>query len=97
MKRTNGVTDAKKKIIWERDQGICRYCSFPADCVDHVEPYSLQHNNSLTNLVLACNACNQIAGGQYLGTFDVKREHILAVRRPQIVAAFKLMESYQDD
>jgi 5-methylcytosine-specific restriction endonuclease McrA len=75
----------KYRQVWERDEGICRYCEYPADAVDHVEPHSLNRNNALDNLVLACARCNTIAGGQYLGDFVTKRDYILNVRRPEMI------------
>jgi 5-methylcytosine-specific restriction endonuclease McrA len=71
--------------VWARDEGICRYCGYPADEVDHVVPHALQRDDSLANLVLACRRCNVIGGGQYLGDFVAKRDYILNIRRPEMI------------
>ena len=38
----------------------CQYCGRCGHSVDHKDPVSLSHNNSLDNLTLACAECNRI-------------------------------------
>ena len=38
----------------------CQYCGRRGHSVDHKDPVSLSHNNSLDNLTLACAECNRI-------------------------------------
>ena len=38
----------------------CQYCGRRGRSVDHKDPVSLSHNNSLDNLTLACAECNRI-------------------------------------
>lgn len=78
--------------VWERDGDECRYCGFPAECIDHVEPYVYRHNNHLSNLVLACNRCNAIAWANYFDNFEEKRDWILARRRPEIIRQLQAWE-----
>ena len=83
-----GMSEAKLRQVWDRDGSDCLYCGYPGDAIDHVEPYSYRHNNSLDNLVVACTACNLIAGGNFFSNFEEKREWVLIRRRPQILADY---------
>lgn len=52
-----------------RDGQRCFYCRAPFDdpstaTIDHYVPYSLWRTNRRTNLVLACDPCNQRKGAQ---------------------------------
>jgi CRISPR/Cas system Type II protein with McrA/HNH and RuvC-like nuclease domain len=70
--------------VWERDHGICQYCGFPGESIDHIIPWSYRHDNSMDNLVVACMPCNQCAHNKMFDTFMEKRDFVLAKRRPMI-------------
>lgn len=38
----------------------CQYCGRKGKSVDHKDPVSLSHDNSLDNLILSCSECNRI-------------------------------------
>ncbi len=75
--------------VWKRDKGICRYCTYPADAVDHVIPYSFIPSNTKTNLVLACNKCNGKASNLVFSCFEEKRDYILSRRRTEILRDYE--------
>ena len=70
--RMYGYAD-KKAYLFEREQGCCIYCSIHASKakmeIDHVVPKSKGGTDSLNNLVLSCNACNQAKGNQDVQTY----------------------------
>lgn len=82
-----------KLYVWERDGGICRYCGFPGECIDHIVPWSFSYDQGAGNLVCACTRCNTIAGSQVFPTFEAKRDYILSIRRPEILAVAELLEA----
>lgn len=55
----------KKLVLWKRDPH-CKYCGVPLEyfeaTLDHVVARSKGGNNSIENLVLACNRCNGSKG-----------------------------------
>ena len=53
------VSEHTKKIIWERDQGICVYCGRNGAEIDHVVPRREGGPSTRANLVLACRSCNR--------------------------------------
>lgn len=71
------LTDASRQKIFNRDNNTCQYCLSPADCIDHIIPYSHSPVNSPYNLVAACMTCNLIAGNQIFDDFAHKRLFIL--------------------
>lgn len=85
-KKRVGFTDALRRRILDRDDHTCGYCAFPAEQVDHVVPYAYWRDNSESNLVAACRACNSIASDLFFPDFDTKRDYVLSIRRPQILA-----------
>ena len=59
-------SDAKrlfKQQIIERDNGQCRYCGCTKNLtLDHIRPKSKGGQYEASNLVAACQACNQSKG-----------------------------------
>lgn len=55
------VSTTLKKLIDERDLGLCRYCGCTPQIkeYDHVIPYSSGGLTDISNLVLACFDCNR--------------------------------------
>ena len=74
-----------KREIFIRDNYICRYCSFPAEVMDHVIAKHHCGPTAEWNLVACCTRCNQIASSWYFETFEEKREFILKKRRKEIL------------
>ena len=52
--------------VWARDGCRCRYCSAPADHLDHVFPLALGGAPELDNLVCACRRCGHKKGAKTL-------------------------------
>lgn len=53
-----------RKNILERDGHICQYCGKPGGTVDHIVPRSRGGEDSWTNCVCACGACNRAKSNQ---------------------------------
>ena len=53
-----------RKSILERDAYICQYCGGKAEHVDHVVPRCYGGSNNKSNLVAACQECNQRKSGR---------------------------------
>ena len=70
--RMYGYAD-KKAYLLERENYACIYCGIHASKakmeIEHVIPRSRGGTDSLNNLVLACNACNQAKGSQDIQTY----------------------------
>jgi hypothetical protein len=61
---------------WKRDKGVCQYCGDFGDCIDHIIPFSYSQDNSLENLVVACDWCNTHASDFCFTDFTTKREFL---------------------
>lgn len=61
-------------MVYERDNGVCRYCGAVATEVDHVVPVCNDGDKS-HNVVLACRPCNTIKGSE--GGFTLGRKNVL--------------------
>lgn len=48
-----------KRIVMERDNYTCYLCGRPAQEVDHVIPWAISHNSTLSNLRAICIKCNR--------------------------------------
>lgn len=59
-KRTKAcsISKATKKIVYERDDGLCIFCHRPGDPVAHVVPRSHGGLGIEQNIVTACLACH---------------------------------------
>lgn len=70
--RMYGYAD-KKAYLLERENRCCIYCGIHASKakmeIEHVIPKSKGGTDSLNNLVLSCNACNQAKGNQDVQTY----------------------------
>lgn len=70
--RMFGYAD-KKAYLLERENYYCIYCSIHASQtkmeIEHVIPKSKGGTDSLNNLVLSCETCNQAKGSQDVETF----------------------------
>lgn len=47
-----------RELVFERFEGLCAYCSEPADTLDHVIPVKLSGESARGNLLPACRSCN---------------------------------------
>jgi hypothetical protein len=67
LPRGNGKGKAarKRKILWERQGGICRYCDEPLETsehgtLDHIKSRYAGGTNAISNLALVCVSCNAL-------------------------------------
>lgn len=65
----------KRKIIYERDKGICYLCDsklkFNESTLDHVIPKSKGGHHGLANLKLCCKDCNSLKDNKLLSELDL--------------------------
>jgi 5-methylcytosine-specific restriction endonuclease McrA len=50
---------AYRQSVLDRDEHICQVCGAPATEVDHIVPWSISHDSSLSNLRAICIKCNR--------------------------------------
>lgn len=66
--RWHAKSTPKRRRIYKRDGGKCRYCEFAADIhyfhLDHIIPKSKGGNSHADNLTLACPECNMRKGNK---------------------------------
>lgn len=55
----NDEFNEARKIVIERDKGLCVRCRFHGNHVHHILPRSLGGSNDLSNLVLLCMECHE--------------------------------------
>lgn len=54
------ISDAIKRVVWERDGGICQECESTANIeYDHKHPVSKGGNSEVENIQLLCRPCNR--------------------------------------
>jgi 5-methylcytosine-specific restriction endonuclease McrA len=62
--RVTGV--ARRRLIWERDEGMCYMCNTQLDLhqieLDHLIPVAFGGSSSETNLAVSCQKCNRSRG-----------------------------------
>jgi hypothetical protein len=67
-KKRVALSSAVKKIVWQRDGGLCVKCgSQHALEYDHVKPFSFGGSDAPENIFLKCRSCNQRAAIRKLG------------------------------
>ncbi|KRM40645.1 hypothetical protein FC39_GL000247 [Lactobacillus hamsteri DSM 5661 = JCM 6256] len=59
----------------------CQYCGRRGHSVDHKDPVSLSHNNSLDNLILSCSECNRIKSNMPFKLFKKLNDHISDINK----------------
>jgi len=77
------------KKAYQRDKYTCQYCGYNLELskefrplhIDHIKPWSAQGGNSLDNLSVACQECNNIALDKWFTSFQEKKDYILWERR----------------
>ena len=47
-----------KNFVRQRDNYTCQLCGGYGDIVDHIIPYAISHDSSLSNLRVLCRRCN---------------------------------------
>lgn len=72
----HGISESRRLAILERDGGICFYCEYEADQVDHIIPYAHGGTDDDNNLVACCQICNLIASDKVFDTLEQKRDFI---------------------
>jgi 5-methylcytosine-specific restriction endonuclease McrA len=54
------ISKTTKKIVYNRDKGICRCCGSTQDLeFDHITPYSCGGTSEVSNIQLLCFTCNR--------------------------------------
>lgn len=53
-----------KKFIRERDNYTCQLCGKEGWIVDHIIPYAVSHDSTISNLRVLCYACNVLTSRQ---------------------------------
>lgn len=90
--RLFGYAD-KKAYLLERENRCCIYCGVHASQVkmeiEHVIPKSKGGADSLNNLVLSCQACNQAKGNQDVQTFLKGKFSVLRRVKAHLKASYK--------
>ena len=87
----SGITSTKRRVILERDAGVCFYCGYEADVVDHIIPYAYGGTDDDNNLIAACSICNSIAGSRVFDTLDEKRNWIREQYGPWMERRYRAM------
>ena len=59
----------------------CQYCGRRGHSVDHKDPVSLSHNNSLDNLILSCSECNRIKSNMPFELFKKLNDQISDINK----------------
>lgn len=62
--RREGISDAVKMFVWQRDGGRCVSCGDNRNLeFDHIIPVSMGGASTTRNIQLLCEACNRAKGG----------------------------------
>lgn len=77
----------------------CQYCGRKGTSVDHKNPVSLSHDNSLNNLTLSCAECNRIKGDMPYKVFVELNDQLTEINKKLVkyentIGALK--EQFQD-
>ena len=86
------ITPQKRDAIYRRDNYTCGYCgrNYSADrsrlSLDHITPRAQGGSNQPTNLVTACDDCNNRKRNRTLGEYlEYLRVHVRRVVRVDII------------
>jgi 5-methylcytosine-specific restriction endonuclease McrA len=97
-KGTGKVAPTTRVKVYERDQGLCRYCGVELDVtgfgprmftVDHVVPWSRGGSKQIENLAAACQTCNGRKSDQLLDECGMVLLPIGTRREPEPERVFK--------
>lgn len=72
----NHLSFIDREIIRNKFNHTCQYCGRRGNSVDHKNPVSISHDNSLDNLTLACDECNKIKGDMPYDIFVALNDRI---------------------
>ena len=83
-----GRTQYNFKKVMRRDNYTCQYCFYSPRYVDeflplhvdHIKPHVVGGNNSMKNLVVACQWCNLHLSSKVFKNFVEKQEYISEIR-----------------
>ena len=51
---------AARIVVMGRDNHTCQVCGLPAQEVDHIIPWAVSHDSTLSNLRAICIKCNRV-------------------------------------
>ena len=72
----------------------CQYCGRRGRSVDHKDPVSVSHDNSLDNLILSCSECNRIKSNMPYDLFVKLNEELQPLNKK--LALGPLEKEFQD-
>lgn len=90
-RKGSGITPTLRRKILDRDAGICFYCGYEAEEVDHIVPYSYGGTDDENNLIASCTICNQIVSNRVFDTLEEKRDWIREQYGPWMEKRYKRM------
>lgn len=103
--KRNGLSKKIRFEVFKRDSFRCQYCGKPAPdvilVVDHIVPVKGGGCNEITNLITACESCNQGKGARSLNDNTViekqrKQMEELNERRQQLEMMMQWRNALQD-
>ncbi len=71
------ISQSIRDKVFAETGGICYYCGWIAQSVDHIIPYSYGGTDELYNLVACCLLCNHIANNRIFDDIEAKRDYLL--------------------
>lgn len=74
--RRRAIPSGVRSHVLSEYGGICAYCEYEANQVDHIVPWAFGGSNDIDNLVASCGICNCIANDRVFDSFDAKRRYI---------------------
>ncbi|MBD5429383.1 HNH endonuclease signature motif containing protein [Lactobacillus sp.] len=77
----NEVDYIDRERIRRRYNYRCQYCGRKGKSVDHKDPVSLSHDNSLDNLILSCSECNKIKSNMPYSLFSKLNDQLINVNK----------------
>ena len=77
----NEVDYIDRERIRRRYNYRCQYCGRKGKSVDHKDPVSLSHDNSLDNLILSCSECNIIKSNMPYSLFSKLNDQLINVNK----------------
>jgi 5-methylcytosine-specific restriction endonuclease McrA len=72
------VEPVSRRVVWERDKGICGICGEPADRklwhLDHITPLVLGGLHCYENVQVSHPRCNMAKGGRTLEAYRLRQD-----------------------
>lgn len=76
------IPEARRAEVMARDANQCVYCGAQTRLtLDHVHPFAAGGSSEASNLVVACETDNRLAGDRVFGEFAAKRDWVRRCRK----------------